>query len=285
MESAAVHGGAIVWRMVQLLSLSTAATAMHVAAPGRVALETGGELTLVRNESEPPFAAPGVRPALCVVCRTAGEGYTLQKPGYVLGRKGPGAGPFMKRFRLEGEEQNGTLVVLNSTTARCTVPAVWTAGMTTVYVTMDGTGDDAGNWTPAIFEFFALANPAWGRRPYVYETEGSVVVATDRSLFGRTLRLSASLAPGVSISAQIPGGRELLVPFSLSKLPPHFDSKVNITVSGLPAAAGGSVTHMRRLVRVPPPEASGSSAATVFQVDHETGGMLAAGVPYIATGW
>ena len=44
-----------------------------------------------------------------------------------------------------------------------------------------------------------------------------------------------------------------------------------------------TVQHPRRFLRAPPPVPG--SAATTFQIDQETGGILAAGVPYIATGW
>ena len=216
---------------------------------------------------------------MCVIVRTDGEGYTLRKPGYALGRKGPGAGPFMKSYRLEGEELNATLTVINSSAVSCRLPAVWTAGVTTVFLSLDGTGSDAGSWSASTFEYFALLNPAWGRRPYVRESEGSLVVATDRSLFGQALKLSAIIAT-FTLSATIPGGQEMIIPFSLASLPASLDAKVNITLA-LPS--GGVVSHMRRFLRVPPPVSS--SAATTFQVDHERGGILAGGVPYIATGW
>jgi hypothetical protein len=251
---------------------------LRVASPGRVALETGGALTVLRNESEPPFVATNM--PLCVVVRTAGEGYTLRKPGYVLGLKGPGSGPFMKSFRFAGENLNATLRVVNESAVTCSLPSVWTAGITEVYLTLDGTGRDAGNWSSTSFEYYPMLNPAWGRRPYVRETEASLVVATDRSLFGQTLQLTAALTPTFTLNATIAGGRELLVPFSLVQLPAVLDAKVNITLR-LPS--GLTVAHMRRFLRVAPPPAN--SSVTTFQVDHERGGMLAGGVSYIATGW
>ena len=165
-----------------LLLLLGSVDALRVAGPGRVALETGGEIIVTRNASEPPFALPptstqhqlgtsapadaGAAAAgpMCVVVRTAGEGYSLRKPGYTLGMKGPGSGPFMKSYRLAGEELNATLTVINSSAVCCRLPAVWTAGITTVFLTLDGTGSDARNWSASTFEYFALLNPAWGRR-------------------------------------------------------------------------------------------------------------------------
>ena len=195
---AAPRAGTMRHPLIVLLLLA-GADAARVAGPGRVALETGGEIILMRNASEPPFvlppaldtAGPGPAGPLCVVVRTAGEGYSLRKPGYTLGLKGFGSGPFMKSYRLAGEELNATLAVINASAVSCKLPSVWTAGVTTVFLTLDGTGRDAGNWSASTFEYFALLNPAWGRRPYVRESEGSLVVATDRSLFGQQLKLTA----------------------------------------------------------------------------------------------
>ena len=56
-------------------------------------------------------------------------------------------------------------------------------------------------------ELFALFEPQFGRRPYFRETEGSVVLATDRSLANVSLRLQAALPGGVQLDAAVPGGR------------------------------------------------------------------------------
>jgi hypothetical protein len=61
----------------------------------------------------------------------------------------------------------------------------------------------------AYVELFALFEPQFGRRPYFYETEGSIIVLTDPSLAGSKLRLTATLPGGVEIDAnlaEIPAG-------------------------------------------------------------------------------
>ena len=78
---------------------------------------------------------------------------------------------------------------------------VWTAGVTSLWLTPAGTGLDADSWNVSFVEYFALLNPAWGRRPYVREATGSIVVATDRSLFGKSLRLTARITSDVSVEA------------------------------------------------------------------------------------
>ena len=102
----------------------------------------------------------------------------------------------------------------------------------------------------------------------------------DRSHFGHGHRLSARISPAVEVVAEIEGGGELIVLFSLAKLAATLDALVNITVT-LPD--GSTVHHPRRFLRARPPLSG--SATTTFQVDHEVGGILAAGVPDIAAGW
>ena len=96
--------------LMMMLFIISKAPAMRIAGPARVALETGGVITVLRNASEPPFRAQtaadrssvAALPPLCVIVRTAGEGYTLRKPGYVLGLKGPGSramGPWAQAFK------------------------------------------------------------------------------------------------------------------------------------------------------------------------------------------
>ena len=81
-----------------ILGLLASFGGISVAPPSRrLPLERGGALFLVRNETDPKFIIPGSqRRPLCVLARIDGEGYTLKKPGYVQGRKGPGA-VFMKK--------------------------------------------------------------------------------------------------------------------------------------------------------------------------------------------
>ena len=52
----------------------------------------------------------------------------------------------------------------------------------------------SGNYTCATFEHFAAFAPAFGRRPFIYEANLSLVVQTDYSLVGQTLELSTVIA-------------------------------------------------------------------------------------------
>ena len=129
-------------------------------------------------------------------------------------------------------------------------------------------------------ELFALFEPQFGRRPYFRETEGSIVLATDRSLANVSLRLHAALPGGVQLDAAVPGGRKWRVPFPLHAMPTEVNELVNISL----LIGGAALTKQRRFSRHPPPAAD--SAITAFQVDHERGGaMRANGVEFVAQGW
>ncbi len=60
-------------------------------------------------------------------------GYTLGKPGYTKGIKGP-TNIFMKDQKLQGDEINVTARIINSTHLECELPHVVTAGMVRNYI-------------------------------------------------------------------------------------------------------------------------------------------------------
>jgi hypothetical protein len=131
-------------------------------------------------------------------------------------------------------------------------------------------------------ELFALFEPQWGRRPYLREHEGALVLAVDASLGAAQLRVQATLPGGVRIDATVRAGSAVRVPFSLAQVPVAVDEVVAITL--VDKVGGWNITKSRRFIRHPPPP---SDAAFVsWQVDHETGGgLLADGVPFLAQGW
>lgn len=133
---------------------------------------------------------------------------------------------------------------------------------------------------PAYVELFAMADMQFGRRPYFYETEGSIIVLTDPSLKGQTLKLSATLPGGLTVSADVQGGVKTRVPFDLARVPEKVNEVVNISL-----AAGDHVIYKRRrFARHPPPPQN--STITAFQLDHERGGALrASGAEFLSQGW
>ena len=134
---------------------------------------------------------------------------------------------------------------------------------------------------PAYVELYAMADVRFGRRPYFYETEGSIIILTDPSLTGQTLKVSATLPGGLTVSADVPGGIKTRVPFDLTtKVPSHANAIVNISLT-----TGDHVIYKpRRFVRHPPPPMN--SSVTPFQLDHERGGALrASGLAFLSQGW
>ena len=98
-------------------------------------------------------------------------------------------------------------------------------------------------------ELFALFEPQWGRRPYLRESDGALVLAIDDSLDSTSLRVQAALPGGERIDAAVSAGR-VRVPFSLARLPSDVDEIVAITLMN---TAGWNITKSRRLIRHPPP--------------------------------
>ena len=121
--------------------------------------------------------------------------------------------------------------------------------------------------------FFHLAQAQLGRRPYIEETTGSILLRTDsQALGGASIAVEAYLpcVPGSHWAwPNVTGGSDVLLPLSLSKLPANVHNDICVVVT-LPS--GEQLNLWRRFLRVPPPKAD--STATIVQVDHEVGGGL-----------
>jgi hypothetical protein len=138
-----------------------------------------------------------------------------------------------------------------------------------------------GNYSCGTIEHFALFAPAVGRRPYIRETEGRIIVKTDYSLAGHSLQLSTKIA-GMDVKGMIAGGRHAAVAFDMSTLPATIDELINISLT-LPS--GQVITRLRKFRRAPNPDNSGIPITSV-QVDHESGpGLLMSGIPHTCNGW
>ena len=138
----------------------------------------------------------------------------------------------------------------------------------------------SGNYTCATIEHYAAFAPAFGRRPFIRETNLSIVVQTDYALSGQTLELSTVIA-GVPLSGEIVGGGYAKLELPMPRLPSaNFSETVNITLT-LPD--GRSRSKPRRFMHAAPPML-GMPTSTV-QVDHESGGLLMDGVRKTCNGW
>ena len=255
--------------------------------------------------NEATDVGPGALQAICAACAGTTEGVSRGQclPAPHILRGVPSRLPIQRegaaRFTVTGnfsgataaatcrisDQKTGPLRVLNASAASCEVPCNGTAGSTadqnagcwlaevegtaTVSVSLDG--QVYSNELPV--ELFHLAQAQIGRRPYVDETTGSIVLRTDAlALGGTTIHVEAHL-PCVSGKRwswpNVDGGTDVLLPLSLAGLPARLHNDLCVTVT-LPS--GEKLRLWRRFLRVPP--LSTSSEARLVQVDHEAGGGL-----------
>jgi hypothetical protein len=284
-----------------LLLISSACTPRTMAAEvvgfraqlgPRLSIEQTHTLKLQPSAGEPNFhAASG--DAVCVIIG-AGDGFAIGLPTHqAINSSDPEAGPPLRKNLMEG-----LLIVPASVTgprvATCEVPKFGTVGNTSVCVVLGpvspydtappkltcNAGPDNSTYAPAFFHRLALFSPQFGRRPFIREQNGSVILMTDSSLAGQRLHFQATIA-GLEISHQFVGGTNVSFTFPLTEMPA---SVVEDVVLSLTLGDGKTVvSHTRTFVRVPPPAVG--SGLVAWQVDHTSKGLLVDGVPFIATGW
>ena len=173
--------------------------------------------------------------------------------------------------------------VINDSAVRCTgVPPVLVPGPALLTLS---TADDDTNFKvePSFLDsnrvsYFATIDVAVGRRPYIHENSGSLLLALDPSVVdGRPLHVRAELPAGGpkalwSWPALAANATEMVLPLSFGNLPPpplHNDMVITVTL-------GGRTTRkLRRFHRVPPPPA-GSTVEPV-QVDHAAKSLRVSG--------
>ena len=148
-------------------------------------------------------------------------------------------------------------------------PAAKVEGAGTIAVSLDGKA--FSNMLPVAL--FRLAQAQLGRRPYIDEASGSVLLRTDAgALGGTTLAVEAYLpcVPGKRWTwPNITGGTDVLLPLSFAGLPAKLHNDLCVVVT-LPS--GEQLSLWRRFLRVPP--AVAASTVRIVQVDHEAGGGL-----------
>jgi hypothetical protein len=242
---------------------------LNSVIPSRVAVE-GGTRVIITGSG---FGAPSDT-AKCRIGPPPGAGSTVvQASGYL-----PDANAVL----------TFPAIVHNDTSASCTLPAVVVGGAVALAISPNG-----ANWaTPFWFDmaleltYIELIDVAVGRRPYITESAGSLLVYTDHSLAGTPLSIIASLpcaahtwswqltptADGAPV-AELPMG-------GLSALPATVNSELLVQIT---ASTGLNISKARRFMRAPP--TSGSSAVQPAAVDHRRRAIAVAGEPFLGTGW
>lgn len=175
--------------------------------------------------------------------------------------------------------------IINDTHLTCHTVPVHNAAPATISVSIDGSQWSNATSAPRMY-FVPFLEWAVGRRPYVYENKGEVILRTHHTVAGAKLTLSAILhehslngtAYNSAIDPRIANGGNLFgiprklvaagahrIAFSLDGLPSHIYGDLLLETSyEFPSGARGSFRSWKRFVRVPAPKDN----RTVFQVDH-----------------
>jgi hypothetical protein len=179
-------------------------------------------------------------------------------------------------------EFNATVV--SNTLLRCTPPAVIVNGLGTFEVGIDGNW--SGQWIAGIpIEYTLLFDIALGRRPYVEEKLGHLLVRCNTSLLGSMVAVEATLPALPATASQgwrwenvTLNGSNVLA-FALgSALPATVNADMRVVIT-LPD--GTVVTKWRRFMRAPHPP----PGVMVSQVDHFRRGLLVGGEPFLGAGF
>ena len=240
-------------------AVSTAANATITSiSPPRVALEGGDDVTVVGAG----FVA-GSAPLCRIDPPGSGTTHVLTNPL-----------PFPARL-------------INSTHAVCeSVPAVAAAGPGLLMISMDGKTWSGSGGLGNRITYYNLVDVAIGRRPYVSEAMGELLLRTDHAaLAGVPLLVSAALpaaGPAAHWSWSAVGGVDVSLPMELELLGPSTDPLHNDLVVNV-SWATRLVTKFRRFHRVPPP--ASSSRVEVVQVDHASRGLRVSGREWAGVGW
>ena len=121
---------------------------------------------------------------------------------------------------------------------------------------------------------------AIGKRPYVNETEGHLLLTTP-GLAGQRLRVTASLCAGTlgNWSWDVTGGADQELSISLAQLPHLVNNDMLVTVTH--ASGGDNSSSIRRRFQ----RAWKSDMRNTVQVDHHTRGLRVDGEPWFGVGW
>eukprot|EP01051_Picozoa_sp_SAG22_P004058 SAG22_NODE_209_length_15177_cov_9.282995_8_plen_407_part_00 len=284
-------------RAVRMLQLAAAIALVNPSrAHASAAASEVASPSIISSVSPATFAVEGCNP---------GEYVTVVGSGFVPAAAGAGTavcmissppGKYSTTFRYGGggyPEAVGLNISFpahaqNSTHLQCMPPAVVVGGAGQLSVSMNN-GSSFSNAVPIRYE--VLMDVVIGRRPYLAETHGSLLLMPAPRLHG--LR-------GVSVAAELPCANwstrwdvvvvnsSTVLSFPLSALPQSINNDLRITVTGI-LGREKPIVLWRRLIRH---RLSGAAAATTgsaadepVQVDHHIRALRVNGQPFVGTGW
>jgi hypothetical protein len=160
------------------------------------------------------------------------------------------------------------LLTCHATAAATTLDATSTLVVTAAAVLEEAAlGTAPSGWDVAI-----------GRRPYIAEDEGSLLLQLGPTALGKALTVTADLpCANATFNWTITtnGTEQFILPFSLSALPQLLNNDMTITVAG--AATGSRRRRFQRAFK--------ANSTNTAQVDHSTRGLLVDGEPWALMGW
>ena len=175
--------------------------------------------------------------------------------------------------------------VINATHLTCKTGPTDNAGVALLTVTVDGQNYSAPSLPISMFPAVEIAT---GRRPYIAEVNGSLLVRSAPSLAGDTLQLTGALAncssPAPLLSGTVPAGTTTSLDFGLSSLPAAVLEELVVEVKVLRKGTVVMTLEKRKIFhRAPPPAADWTGS--VWQVDHERRALRVNDLPFIGVGW
>ena len=179
----------------------------------RLAVELEANVLIHPSSDEPRFSDSITN---CFIDRVINTGFTVVLPGDECLHDLKSAHNFFAIYFFAGfarGQKGKDGLVVNATfvdqmTVICHVPQLITTGNTSI---VPGNGSD-GRFSAAFFESFAILSPAYGRRPYVRESNGSIVLQLDQSF------LNSPVTP-LALCVTVPQNESLGCILSLRSLP------------------------------------------------------------------
>jgi hypothetical protein len=256
-----------------------------------VATEGGDIITVIGQfgahiDNNALLPGGGVVAAVCRINSPPTGGTTFRHGGYLCGKAVEG------NVNCVGDHIDFPATLLNATHLRCAPPAVVVGGAGALSVSLSN-GTAYTFSAPLPLRYQPLVDVALGRRPYITEARGAVLLALSPRLLGLTLTVEASLpcARANWSWGFLATNTSVALTFPLTGLPPTMNNDLSVAVSSSASVAGRRTTagglrlplKWRRLMRAPPPTAQATIQPA--QVDHHTRALRVGNRSFLGQGW
>ena len=173
--------------------------------------------------------------------------------------------------------------VQNSTHLFCRPPAVLVGGAGLLLVSMDN-GSSFSNAVP--IRYAALMGVVIGRRPYLSEDQGSLLLMPSPRLHGLHLSVTAELpCANWSTSWRVEiANSSIVLKFPLAALPKSINNDLKIEIAGIPWR-DNQLVLWRRLIRQFSVATATTGPTEPSQVDHHIRALRVQGEPFVGQGW